>query len=66
MRLGYNTNGWAHHDPFAAIELIAELGYQSVAITLDHGPLNPYAADWPANLARLRETLRRLRPRSRW
>ena len=61
MRLGYNTNGWAHHDPFAAIELIAELGYQSVAITLDHGPLNPYAADWPANLARLRETLRRLR-----
>lgn len=60
MRLGYNTNGWAHHDPFAALELIAELGYRSVAITLDHGPLNPFAADWPANLQRLRTTLRRL------
>jgi sugar phosphate isomerase/epimerase len=61
MRLGYNTNGWAHHDPFAAIELIAELGYTSVAITLDHGPLNPYAGDWPANLMRLKESLQRLR-----
>ncbi len=60
MRLGYNTNGWAHHDPFAALELIAELGYRSVAITLDHGDLNPFAADWPANLQRLRSTLRRL------
>lgn len=60
MRLGYNTNGWAHHDPFDALELIAELGYRSVAITLDHGPLNPFAADWPANLKRLRTTLRRL------
>jgi L-ribulose-5-phosphate 3-epimerase len=60
MRLGYNTNGWAHHDPFAALELIAELGYRSVAITLDHGPLNPFAADWPANLQRLRVTLRQL------
>jgi L-ribulose-5-phosphate 3-epimerase len=60
MRLGYNTNGWAHHDPFDALELIAELGYRSVAITLDHGPLNPFSADWPANLQRLRATLRRL------
>lgn len=60
MRLGYNTNGWAHHDPFIALELLAELGYRSVAITLDHGPLNPFAADWSANLQRLRATLRRL------
>jgi L-ribulose-5-phosphate 3-epimerase len=60
MRLGYNTNGWAHHDPFAAIELLAEIGYQSVAITLDYGPLNPFAPDWRDNLAKLRATLRRL------
>lgn len=60
MRLGYNTNGWAHHDPFQALELIAELGYRSVAITLDYGPLNPFAADWPANLQRLKTLLRRL------
>jgi sugar phosphate isomerase/epimerase len=60
MRLGYNTNGWAHHDPFVALELIAELGYQSVALTLDYGPLNPFAGDWPAQLKRLKETLQRL------
>ena len=61
MLLGYNTNGLAHHDPYEALELLAEIGYRSVALTLDHGPLNPFAADWPANLARLKETLRRLR-----
>src|SRR5688500_4088121 len=60
MRLGYNTNGLAHHEPFEALELLAEIGYQSVAITLDHGPLNPFAADWSASQQRLKETLRRL------
>jgi L-ribulose-5-phosphate 3-epimerase len=60
MRLGYNTNGWAHHDPFVALELIAELGYRSVAITLDYGPLNPLAPEWPVQLQRLRATLQRL------
>jgi sugar phosphate isomerase/epimerase len=60
MLLGYNTNGFAHHDPFEALEILAEIGYQSVALTLDHGALNPYAADWPANQQRLKETLRRL------
>src|SRR5688572_22445403 len=61
MLLGYNTNGFANHDPFDALEIIAEIGYQSVALTLDHGPLNPLAADWPANLSRLKDTLRRLK-----
>jgi L-ribulose-5-phosphate 3-epimerase len=61
MRLGYNTNGWAHHDPFSALELLAEMGYESVAITLDYGALNPYAGDWPANLRRLKQTLQQLR-----
>jgi sugar phosphate isomerase/epimerase len=61
MLLGYNTNGFAHHDPFDALEILAEIGYQSVAITLDHGPLNPFGPDWPANLERLKDTLRRLK-----
>jgi L-ribulose-5-phosphate 3-epimerase len=64
MLLGYNTNGFAHHDPFDAIELLAEIGYKSVALTLDHGPLNPLASAWPAYLERLKETLRRLGLRS--
>jgi len=42
MRIGYNTNGLAHHSLPAAIRLLASLGYQSVAITIDHAALNPY------------------------
>jgi len=43
MLLGYNTNGLAHHRPRDAVELLAKIGYRSVAITLDHGLVNPYA-----------------------
>jgi sugar phosphate isomerase/epimerase len=64
MLLGYNTNGLAHHDPFATLELLADIGYQSVALTLDHGPLNPFASDWPANQQRLKDTLKHLKLRS--
>jgi len=42
MLIGYNTNGLAHHDPFDAIDLLADLGYQSVALTVDHGTLTPF------------------------
>jgi L-ribulose-5-phosphate 3-epimerase len=64
MLLGYNTNGFAHHDPFAALETLAEIGYRSVAITLDQGPLNPYDDRWAVGLERLKDTLRRLKLRS--
>lgn len=64
MRLGYNTNGLAHHDAFEAIELLAQLGYRSVALTLDHHALNPFAPDLATTLARMRSTLRRLGLRS--
>ncbi|MGP0062624.1 MAG: sugar phosphate isomerase/epimerase family protein [Isosphaeraceae bacterium] len=50
MRLGYNTNGLAHHRLLDAIELLADEGYASVAITLDAGALDPY--EEPAILAR--------------
>jgi len=53
MRFGYNTNGLAHHDPVAAIDLLADLGYQSVALTLDVGPLDPFAEDFQRQLDRL-------------
>jgi sugar phosphate isomerase/epimerase len=64
MLLGYNTNGFSNHDPLEAIAILAEIGYRSVAITLDHGPLNPFAADWDGNLRRLKEKLKRLNLRN--
>lgn len=50
MSPGYNTNGLAHHRLTDAIELLADEGYQSVALTLDTGALDPY--EDPSHLAR--------------
>jgi L-ribulose-5-phosphate 3-epimerase len=46
MQLGYNTNGLAHHEPLEAIELLAEIGYRAVGLTIDHGLLSPRDSDW--------------------
>ncbi len=40
--LGYNTNGLAHHSLVDAIDLVADIGYRAIAITLDHDALNPF------------------------
>ncbi|MCA9015767.1 MAG: sugar phosphate isomerase/epimerase [Planctomycetaceae bacterium] len=57
MKLGYNTNGLAFHRWDDAIKLIAETGYQSVAITVDHYCLNPYAPDLPQQLQEMQALL---------
>jgi sugar phosphate isomerase/epimerase len=46
MLLGYNTNGLAEHDLLDAIRLLAEIGYRSVAITINHGCLSPRCGQW--------------------
>lgn len=56
MRLGYNTNGLSAHRWEDAIELIAEAGYQSVALTVDHYCLDPFGK----TLARQTDQLQRL------
>jgi sugar phosphate isomerase/epimerase len=57
MLLGYNTNGFACHRLEDAIVLLAELGYRSIAITLDHHALNPFDADLPRKLAAVKALL---------
>ena len=50
MKLGYNTNGLAHHRLTDALDLLAAEGFESIALTLDAGALDPYCD--PADLSR--------------
>lgn len=41
MLPGYNTNGFAHHRLEDSIDILADLGYRSIALTLDFHSLLP-------------------------
>ena len=46
LRFAYNTNGAANHRLADAVALIAEAGYDGIALTLDHHHLDPMAEGW--------------------
>src|SRR4051794_34632480 len=63
MLLGYNTNGFAHHRLIPALHILADLGYQSVAVTLDNYALNPFDADIADQCVQVRQFLRQMKLR---
>ncbi len=59
LRLGYNTNGFNCHSLESALEIISDLGYRGVAITLDNYILNPAASDLDRQLKQTKAMLKR-------
>ncbi len=59
LRYAYNTNGTVHHRMEDAIALIADSGYDGVALTLDHHYLDPMQDGWQHRTERLASDLAR-------
>jgi len=59
MKIGYNTNGLAHHRFADAVALLADTGYESIAITPDIQWLDPYQDSTNLN-RQLQETVKLL------
>ncbi len=57
MYLAYNTNGLPHHEPLVAVACLSEIGYQGVALTIDHYLLAPDDPRCPQQLAMLKALL---------
>jgi L-ribulose-5-phosphate 3-epimerase len=57
MRAGFSTNSVGDVDPLAAIPLLAEIGYRSLAITLDRHTIDPFGADLAGRIAAWRSAL---------
>ena len=60
LRFGYGTNGFQSHRLDDALRVIADLGYDGVALTIDHMHHDPFAADIVVRTRRLRRQLDRL------
>ncbi|NUO35099.1 MAG: sugar phosphate isomerase/epimerase [Dermatophilaceae bacterium] len=59
LRFGYGLNGFTDHRLPDALALLADLGYDGVALTLDHGHLDPFAPDLPGRTRLVGELLSR-------
>ena len=57
LRFAYNTNGAANHRLDDALDLIADAGYDGVALTLDIHHLDPFAENWAGQAERVRGRL---------
>ena len=60
LRFAFNTNGAANHRLDDALTLIAEAGYDGVALTLDIHHLDPYDPDFLLNTRHVAARLRAL------
>jgi len=60
LRYAYNTNGAANHRLNDALDLIADNGYEGVALTLDHHHFDPFEADFKRRGEELKNNLEKL------
>ena len=60
LRHAYNTNGLQNHRLDDALHLLADTGYDGVALTLDHAHLDPFAEHLTDRTAAVRRRLQTL------
>lgn len=61
LRYAYNTNGAANHRLEDALSLIADSGYDGVALTIDHHHFDPFEKDFERRADALSEKLNSLK-----